>query len=952
MQPAAYKNNLLISLHDSTHHHFNILFLMQKRFFFRRWLPVAALCGLGAGPALAQGTAALPEGVSRVTSVEGITEYQLKNGLRVLLFPDQSKPTMTVNITYLVGSRHEGYGESGMAHLLEHMVFKGSTKHPNVPRELTEHGTSPNGNTWYDRTNYFESFSASDENLKWALDLEADRMVNSFIAKKDLDSEFSVVRNEFESGENRPASVLMERVLSAAYLWHNYGKSTIGSKDDIERVPIDNLKAFYQKYYQPDNAVLLVAGKVDEAKTLALVNQYFGGIPRPTRTLQPTYTTEPIQDGERQVTLRRTGDTQGVGVAYHVPAGAHPDYAAVDVLVDVLTNEPSGRLYKALVESKRAASQWGFAPTLHDAGFAYFYAEVRQGRSLDSARAVMLTTFDNVARQAPTAEEVERAKTKRLKDVELLFQSSEEVGLALSEYVATGDWRLVYLYRDQLRKVTPADVQRVAAAYFKPSNRSVGLFIPEAKPDRTTIPATPDVAMLVRGYKGQAAIAAGEAFDATPANIDARTKRSQEGGVKLALLPKQTRGNSVNLSMKLRYGDETSLTSKPGLASLTAAMLERGTKTRSYSQIRDAFDKAKAEVRLSGSGQSTSISVQADKANLPTVLAVVMDCLRNPTFPAAEFEKLKQERLAGLEAQQQDPQGLAFNLATRLSTPYPKGHPFETLSYPDEIAALKAVKVEDVRAFYKEFYGAQHATLAVVGAFDEAALRKTVKSQLGSWKASKAYVRIPGRLFENTATAKAQAIQTDDKANAMFVTFLKYAMRDDDEDYAALYMANYILGDGFLNSRLATRIRQKEGVSYGVGSFMYADDNDKVGTFGSYAIYNPENSERLEKAYREELERLSKEGVTADELKAAKSAALQSFQVERSQDNGLARKLAQYLTKAEGRSFAHDAELEKRIGALTPGQVSAAAKKYLDYSKLTIVKAGDFTKAAAAQQPK
>ena len=924
---------------------------MQTTFLSRTRLAVLTLLGL-TGPALAQTAPALPAGVTRVTSVEGITEYQLKNGLRVLLFPDQSKPTTTVNITYLVGSRFEGYGESGMAHLLEHMVFKGSTKHPNIPQELTEHGASPNGTTWYDRTNYFETFSTTDENLKWALDLEADRMVNSFIKKEDLASEFSVVRNEFESGENSPSRVLMDRVLSTAYLWHNYGKSTIGSKEDIERVPIDNLKAFYQKYYQPDNAVLLVAGKMDEAKTLGLISQYFGPIARPARVLPPTYTTEPTQDGEREVTLRRTGDTQGLAATYHVPAGAHPDYAAVDVLVDVLTNQPSGRMYKALVESKLAASQWGFTPTLHDAGYAFFYAEVRQGRSLDSARAVMMNTFDNVARQAPTAEEVNRAKSSRLKDIELMFQRSDQVGLALSEYIATGDWRLVYLYRDRLRAVTPADVQRVAASYLKPSNRTVGRFLPEAKPDRAAVPTTPDVADMVRGYKGEAAIAAGEAFEATPANIDARTKRGQEGGLKYALLAKQTRGNSVNMNLRLRYGNEASLTGKPDLAGLTAAMLERGTKTRSYSQIRDAFDKAKAQVRIYGDGQSANVNVQTDKANLPAVLAVVLDCLRNPTFPAAEFDKLKQERLAQLESQKQDPQALAFNLATRLSEPYPKGHPFETLTYDDEIAAIKALKVEDVRAFYKNFYGAQAATLATVGAFDEAALRKTVKSQLGSWKAPQAYTRIPLRMFENTATAKAQAIQTDDKANAMFVSFLKYPLRDDSPDYPAVYMANYILGDGFLNSRLATRIRQKEGVSYGVGSFVSADDNDAIGTFGSYAIYNPVNSARLEAAYREELERLSKEGVTADELKAAKSAALQSFQVERSQDDALARKWVQYLTKADGRTFAHDTELEQRIAALTPEQVSAAAKKYLDYSKLTIVKAGDFAKAATAQQVK
>ncbi len=257
----------------------------------------------------------------RVTSVEGITEYRLANGLRVLLFPDQSKPTVTVNITYLVGSAQEGYGETGMAHLLEHLQFKGSTAHTNIPQELTEHGARTNATTWLDRTNYFETFQAGDVNLQWALGLEADRMVHSFIARKDLDSEMTVVRNEFERGENDPSSVLEERLLSTAYLWHNYGHSTIGARSDIEHVPIDRLQAFYRRYYQPDNAVLLVAGRFDEPKTLATIQSVFGAIPKPDRVLQTIYTQEPVQDGERSVTLRRTGDIGEVLAGYHIPSG-------------------------------------------------------------------------------------------------------------------------------------------------------------------------------------------------------------------------------------------------------------------------------------------------------------------------------------------------------------------------------------------------------------------------------------------------------------------------------------------------------------------------------------------------------------------------------------------------------------------------------------------------------
>ena len=231
--------------------------------------------------------------------MEGVKEFELNNGLRVLLIPDASQTNIAVNIVYKVGSRHEGYGETGMAHLLEHMLFKQCKKFDDIKKAIADKGASANGTTWYDRTNYYEILSASDENLRWAIDMEADRMVNSKILPEELKKEFSVVRNEFEIGENYQSSVLNERILSAMYLWHNYGKSTIGSKEDIERVKADNLKVFYKKYYQPDNAVLIIAGKFDEKKALAYVQQYFGPIPRPTRVLQPTYTVEPPQDGER-----------------------------------------------------------------------------------------------------------------------------------------------------------------------------------------------------------------------------------------------------------------------------------------------------------------------------------------------------------------------------------------------------------------------------------------------------------------------------------------------------------------------------------------------------------------------------------------------------------------------------------------------------------------------------
>src|SRR5580692_149670 len=302
---------------------------------------------LAAAVALAAIGQTLPPGVTKGSSMAGITEYSYPNGLRVLLLPDSSSTKVSVNMVYLVGSRFEGYGETGMAHLLEHMNFILSKDGRSIKKELTDHGATWNGTTDYDRTNYFETVNASDENLRWALGLEATRMVNMRIEKELLDTEMTVVRNEFERGENNVAGVLEERVLSTAYLWHNYGKSTIGSRADIERVPIDRLAAFYRKYYQPDNAVITIAGQIDPAQTLALVATTLGAIPRPARKLDETYTTEPPQDGERSVELRRVGRGRNLIMAYHGPAMAHPDSAAIEVMSGVLAGRGgTGRLDK------------------------------------------------------------------------------------------------------------------------------------------------------------------------------------------------------------------------------------------------------------------------------------------------------------------------------------------------------------------------------------------------------------------------------------------------------------------------------------------------------------------------------------------------------------------------------------------------------------------------------
>ena len=622
-------------------------------------LLLAALVFLAPVLCAAQG---LPNGVTKVTSVEGITEYSLANGLHFLVFPDPSKPTITVNVTYLVGSRQEGNGEGGMAHLLEHMVFKGSTNHLNIMQELTEHGCRPNGTTDFDRTNYFETFQASDENLKWALDMESDRMVNSFIKKEDFDKEFSVVRNEFEMGENNPFNVLFEHTMAAAYTAHSYGRPVIGNKSDVERVTMDKLQAFYHKYYQPDNAVLTVAGKVDEPQIVALVNEYFGKIPRPSRTLTPTYTVEPVQDGERLTVVRRVGDIQGIFIVYHMPDGGHPDQPALDVLASVMGEQSSGRLYKALVDNKKATQVFGNAMQQNEPGLIMFGAILNKTDSLDDARNTMLSTIDGVVKEPPSKEEVDRAKTRLEKQIDMTLRNSERVGLFMSEYLAQGDWRLLFRDRDLLRQVTPQDVQRVAAAYLKTSNHTIGEFIPDPKPDRAEIPAKTDVAAALKDYKGEAAMAAGEAFDPSP----------EEYRVAGAALHPAIRHEGVAAAeedaRRQRARRDHAALRRPGepggqghrVARLAGATLIRGTGHKNRQQIQDEIDKLKAQLNVSGGATSANVSIETTHENLPAVLRLAGEILKEATLPESEFEQIRKEQLTQLDFGKSEPQSLAF----------------------------------------------------------------------------------------------------------------------------------------------------------------------------------------------------------------------------------------------------------------------------------------------------
>ena len=907
-------------------------------------------------PPVVRGQDSEPE---KFAAVEGVTEYRLSNGARVLLYPSAAKPTLTVNMTVLVGSRHEGYGEAGMAHLLEHMVFKGTPTFKDVPKALRDHGASYNGTTNSDRTNYFETLPATDENLDFAIHLESDRLVNSFIKHEDLMSEFTVVRNEFERGENSPQGVLSQRVSAAAYEWHNYGKSTIGNRSDIERVPIDSLREFYRKYYQPDNVVLIVTGRFDEAKALALVNKYLGSIPRPQRELKPTYTEEPAQDGERNVVLRRVGEIGSVIAVFHMPAASHADWAPLSILGSVLSEDKVGLLEKKLIETKIATSAASRADSSHDPGLFSFYVQPAENK-LEQAREVLLTILDGLGDVTIDSDAVDRAKLRAYRFSENMMFDADRLSQSLSSAVSLGDWRLLFLQRDRVAQVTVADVQRVAKTYFPSHNRTVGMFIPSEKAMRMVIPAVASIAEVVKDYEGGAAVKPGETFDSSPENLDARIQTLEVNGIKVAMLKKENTGETVDLNITLRFGNEDSLKDQSMAAGMVSAMLMAGTETMDRQALQARMTELGIEISGGGGGRGgrgggrrggggggggtpgqLSFSIQAKRSSLVPALELVGEIMRKPAFPEEDFEQMKMRTSSMMKMMSSEPQLLASNQMSRALSDYGPDDVRYVPTIEETIEQTENMTLDQIKEIYKTQLAATSGEISIVGEFEPAETMAALAEVLKDWRSEVEYREIVRDAPKNRQGSK-NDIVTPDKANAVFAAGLAFSLNEADPASDALQLGNFILGGGTLSSRLGNRIRQKEGLSYGVSSSISVPSKGTDARFMINAITNPQNMDAVETAAMEELRHFIDDGPTETEVSEAQTAWLENQKVSRSSDGSIAGQISNNLHLE--RTFAFTSEREKRVAALTPAEIQIAFKKYIDPEKLVIIRAGDLKK--------
>ncbi len=898
------------------------------------------LAGLLAAPLLvtgavvtAQAPATLGKAPSSPALTAGIRETILPNGLTVLTKEVRTAPVVSFSVWYKVGSRNEHTGITGVSHLLEHMLFKGTTRYRvgEIARTLFLNGAAFNAGTHYDWTQYYATL-ASDR-LELAMRIEADRMVGSRIDKADLDAEMTVVRSELEGGENRPGGLLWRAVTTTAFEAHPYQWPIIGWRSDVENVPRDAIYRYYRTYYGPNNATVVIVGDFETEAALGLVRKHFGPL-KPIPPPPPVYTSEPPQRGERRVMVKRAGSLPMAMVAYKAPAATHPDSYALDVLAIVLGEGRTSRLYQGLVEKQIASRADAGAPSLRDPFLFYLSATARSGTTADTLEAALLDEVERVRTAPLTNDELGRARSRIEADFVFRADSVSSQARQIGFWAMIDDWRYLTTYLDRVRALTPADIQAVAQKYFVPETRTVGHFVPTAEgPGVAPPPPREASARVERAKRGDRLIPLPPPSRVASARRAVNRFQLENG---IAVVVQENPANpTFALRLSLSTGSILDPDDKPGLASLTASMLTRGTASRSALEFATALENVGASLGASADGLTTVISGTAQSKDFALVMDLMAEMLRQPTFPAADLERLRGQVLAGLAQEKPDPNRLARRAFDRAV--YPAGHPLRPRTLEEAQQAITGITRDDVDGFYRQQYGPDRVILVITGDVTAERVRDALASRLGSWPRNPQATPVPTPDVPLQAKTERLVIRVPDKSQTAILWGHAGGLRRSDPDFYATQVLNLILGGGgALNSRLGNTIRDEQGLAYNVYSVI--DASLYPGPFHVFVGTNPANTEKAVASLETEVRRIREKGVTRREVDEAVAYLTGRFPLRLETNAGMADLLWAMEFYRLGPDYID------RYGdyyrAVTVAQVNEAAQRHLHPDRATLVIAG------------
>ena len=856
----------------------------------------------------------------------GIKEYTMtSNGLRVLLKQDNTAPVATFMVTYEVGSRNEAIGYTGSTHLLEHLMFKGSrkfnTKKGNsVFQTLQSLGARMNATTWLDRTNYFAVLPS--EHLETLIEIEADRMRNAYIKEEDRQSEMTVVRNEFERGQNSPSGVLDENIWATAYQAHPYHHSTIGWKEDIENVSIERLREFYDTFYWPNNATAIAIGDFTEKEALSMIKKHFGKIRKSTKPIPEVYTAEPKQEGIRTITLKRAGQQGIVGVAHKTPAATHPDAPAFMVLSSILSSGKNSRFYKNITDKGLTTSVYIWDSLFRDPGLFTVYANLSPDVDHKTVEKAVVDEYEKIKKDGVSDEEVKNAQTQLIASMKFRQDGSYAIASGLNEAIASGDWTLYTTYDEKIGAVTKEDVQRIVKEYFKEDLSTIGYFIPLGAGGQNKKLATSakDLEkMKLKHYSEEEELLSSKVVDSEPVE-----------GIRLLTLK---RGSGVVTLTGSMLGGDIYASGNARTADMVAAMLDQGTTNMTKFEISAKLESAGARLGFFNGQARVGFSGKFLSEDTKMVFDLLADQLKNPLFAEEDLNKVKKRQVANYKRSKESTRGNATN--NMLKAFYGTGHQNSPTDPDKAIEEIKKITPKNLKDFHLKNYGAGTMVIVAVGDVDHNSLEGLIKEGFGGWKKS------PLKEKKETGTANKASdkvyVTMQDKTSTDFLVGTALGIDRYHPDYLPLYVATHTLGGNF-SARLMQTVRVKEGLTYGINSSMRGFGNGNDGYWMVGGTFSPKLLSKGESSTLREIKKWAEEGITQKELDITKSTLTGGFQVGFDSTGGLAGGILDAIIVHGDLTYLDS--YPERIKAITLDEANTAISKYIFFDDLYQVAAG------------
>ena len=856
----------------------------------------------------------------------GIKEYTMtSNGLRVLLKQDNTAPVATFMVTYEVGSRNEAIGYTGSTHLLEHLMFKGSrkfnTKKGNsVFQTLQSLGARMNATTWLDRTNYFAVLPS--EHLETLIEIEADRMRNAYIKEEDRQSEMTVVRNEFERGQNSPSGVLDENIWATAYQAHPYHHSTIGWKEDIENVSIERLREFYDTFYWPNNATAIAIGDFTEKEALSMIKKHFGKIRKSTKPIPEVYTAEPKQEGIRTITLKRAGQQGIVGVAHKTPAATHPDAPAFMVLSSILSSGKNSRFYKNITDKGLTTSVYIWDSLFRDPGLFTVYANLSPDVDHKTVEKAVVDEYEKIKKDGVSDEEVKNAQTQLIASMKFRQDGSYAIASGLNEAIASGDWTLYTTYDEKIGTVTKEDVQRIVKEYFKEDLSTIGYFIPLGAGGQNKKLATSakDLEkMKLKHYSEEEELLSSRVVDSEPVE-----------GIRLLTLK---RGSGVVTLTGSMLGGDIYASGNARTADMVAAMLDQGTTNMTKFEISAKLESAGARLGFFNGQARVGFSGKFLSEDTKMVFDLLADQLKNPLFAEEDLNKVKKRQVANYKRSKESTRGNATN--NMLKAFYGTGHQNSPTDPDKAIEEIKKITPKNLKDFHLKNYGAGTMVIVAVGDVDHNSLESLIKEGFGGWKKS------PLKEKKETGTANKASdkvyVTMQDKTSTDFLVGTALGIDRYHPDYLPLYVATHTLGGNF-SARLMQTVRVKEGLTYGINSSMRGFGNGNDGYWMVGGTFSPKLLSKGESSTLREIKKWAEEGITQKELDITKSTLTGGFQVGFDSTGGLAGGILDAIIVHGDLTYLDS--YPERIKAITLDEANTAISKYIFFDDLYQVAAG------------